>query len=64
MIILENRKGAGRKPSPPNLLKIPICLKLPRWLTEWMAAQPVSRAVLVERALCEKYGLTPPEAKK
>jgi hypothetical protein len=47
------RSGAGRPRSPAHLLKIPISLKLPRWLIEWMATQPKSRAILIEKALCE-----------
>ena len=56
-----NPRGAGRKPAPPELKKIPVGLKLPRWLMEWMRAQPESQAVLIEDAICKMYKLKPPE---
>jgi len=55
------REGSGRKPSPPELLKVPISLKLPRWLIEWMNTQPGSRAVLIEEAMKRQYKIKPPE---
>lgn len=56
------RPGAGRPPSPASLLKIPISLKLPRWLIEWMATREESRAVLIEAAIREVYKIKPPKA--
>jgi len=55
------RKGAGRKPAPPELKKIPVGVKLPSWLVEWMRAQPESQAVLIEEALKKRNKLKPPE---
>lgn len=55
------RKGAGRKTSPPELKKIPVGIKLPRWLIEWMREQPESQAVLIEDALKRRHKLEPPE---
>ncbi len=55
------REGAGRKPSPPELLKVPVSIKLPRWLIEWMDSQPESRAVLIENAIRKQHKLKPPE---
>ena len=55
------REGAGRKPSPPELKKSPISLKLPRWMIEWMDARPESRAGLIEEALKKRHKLKPPE---
>jgi len=55
------RKGAGRKPAPTELKKIPVGMKLPRWLVEWMRAQPESQAVLIEDALKRRHKLKPPE---
>jgi hypothetical protein len=57
------REGAGRKPSPPALLKVPISIKLPRWLVEWMDEQQKSRAVLIEDALQEQHKIGPPNVK-
>jgi hypothetical protein len=55
------RKGAGRKPSPPELKKIPVGVKLPRWLVEWMRTHPESQAVLIEDSLKRQHKLKPPE---
>ena len=54
------REGAGRKPSPTELLKVPISIKLPRWLIEWLDTQPESRAVLIEDALRRRHKIKPP----
>ena len=50
----------------PDLVKIPVGLKLPRWLYDWMRDQVASgnvrsMAVLIEEALSEKHGIEPPE---
>jgi len=60
-VIGGKREGAGRKPSPPELLKVPVSIKLPRWLIEWMDSQPESRAVLIENAIRKQHKLKPPE---
>ena len=54
------RQGAGRPPAPHNLKKIPVGVKLPRWLVEWMETQPGSRAVMIEDAMVSYHGLTRP----
>jgi len=43
------------------LKKEPISIKLPRWLIEWMNAQPESRAVLIENAIRKQHKLKPHE---
>lgn len=52
------RDGAGAKPKPPELKKV----KLSHWyrpcVAEWLRAQTTSQAVLIDEALCEKYGIT------
>lgn len=35
--------------------KIPIGVKLPPWLNEWMKRQPESKAFLIEMALTEYF---------
>ena len=55
------REGAGRKPSHPLLKKEMISLKLPHWLIGRLNGEPESRAVLIEAALNEKFGWTPPD---
>ena len=48
----------------PPLVKIPIGLKLPRWLIKWMKSQDRSMAVLIEEALTEMHGIEPPKPKQ
>ena len=56
-----NPRNAGRKPSPPELKKIPVGVKLPRWIVEWMREQTISQAKLIEEALVKLHNLTPPK---
>ena len=56
------REGAGRPTAPTMLKKEPISLKLPKWLLDWMDAQPESRAVLIEDAICKRHKINPPTA--
>jgi len=51
---------AGAPKKPPALKKVPVSLKLPRWMLEWMDTRPESRAVLIEEALKQQHGITPP----
>lgn len=53
--------GAGAPKKPPALVKVPVSLKLPRWLLAWMDTQPESRAVLIEEALKRRHKLKPPD---
>ena len=53
------KAGAPRK--PPDLVKVPLGLKLPRWLLTWLRAQDESMAVVIEEALRDKYDIKPPE---
>jgi len=55
------REGAGRKPAHPLLKKEMISLKLPMWLIDRLDEETKSRAVMIETALCEKHGWTPPD---
>ena len=56
--------GAGRPPTAPHLKKMPIAIKLPQWLLDWMATQAESRAVLIEDALCKRHKIKPPQKEK
>lgn len=56
------RKGAGRPPGDPELVKVPVGYKLPRWLVEWLRAQDDSAAVLIEDALRMRHKLKPPKS--
>jgi hypothetical protein len=42
------------------LVKVPVGLRLPRWLLDWLRAQPRTQAELIEDALIQTYRLTPP----
>ncbi len=52
------RDGAGRKPIPPGIRKIPANVKLPEWIIDWMDSQKgFSRPALIEEAMVEYYGI-------
>jgi len=53
-------KKAGRPKAPLNLKKMPISLKLPKWLIDWLDSQDQSRAVLIEKALIKNYKIHKP----
>jgi hypothetical protein len=52
-------RGAPKK--DPALKKMPVSVKLPQWLLDWMSCQEESRAVLIEDALRKRHKLKPPE---
>jgi len=54
--------AAGAPHKPRALVKVPVGLKLPRWLLDWMRKQDQSMAVLIEDALCKRHKLKPPNA--
>lgn len=54
------RKGAGRPPGDPDLVKVPVGYKLPRWLVEWLRAQEAPAAQLIEDALRLRHKIKPP----
>ena len=56
------RLGSGRKPVDPALKKVPISIKLPKWLIDWMDEQEESRPKLIEEALQHMNQLEPPKA--
>ena len=53
-------KKAGRPKAALNLKKMPISLKLPKWLIEWLDSQNQSRAVLIEKALIKQFNIKKP----
>lgn len=55
------RKGAGRPPIDPRMVKISVGYKLPRWLVEWIRQQDEPAALLIEAALKMRHKLKPPE---
>ena len=56
------REGAGRKPTDPQVVRVPGPLRLPTWLVEWIDTQPGTRADLIEAALLKAHKLRPPRA--
>lgn|GEM_PF-1231882 len=56
------REGAGRKPTDPQFVRVPVPLRLPTWLVEWIDTQPGTRADLIEAALLKAHKLRPPRA--
>lgn len=61
---MKAKPKVGPPFKPVELVKIPVGLKLPRWLVEWLQDAGPSKAFLIEQALCEKHKLTPPKVKK
>lgn len=57
------REGAGRKPAPEHLKKVPFNTKLPQWLKDWLTSpdRDKSAPVLIEDALRKAHKLSPPE---
>ena len=56
------REGAGRKPTPEHLRKVPYNTKLPQWLRDWLTdpAREESGPVMIEKALRKAHKLRPP----
>lgn len=55
------RDGAGRPHVAPQMLKVPVGYKLPRWLVDWLREQDEPAAQLIEDALRRRHKLKPPE---
>lgn len=56
----DEKMRKGPKPKNPQLVKVPVGYKLPRWIIAWMAAQDKSRAKLIEEALIAHYRISMP----
>jgi hypothetical protein len=63
----DKPKKRGPPFKPPELVKVPIAFKLPRWLVTWMRdyseQEEVSMAAMIEEALSEMHGVAPPDIK-
>ena len=57
----QSKPKRGRPPVAPELLKVQLGLKLPRWLIDWLDTREESRAELIEDALRDRHRLTPPK---
>ena len=53
----QGRFEGGRKALPDNdpMKRVPINIKLPLWLRDWLKTQQVSQSRLIETALIETY---------
>jgi hypothetical protein len=60
MKVIFSNKG-GRPPTPEHLKRVAIPLRLPRWLADWLNAQPATRAKLIEAALLKAHKLRTPK---
>jgi hypothetical protein len=56
----EQNKG-GRPPAPPQLQRVNVPLRLPRWLVEWIDRQEGTRADVIEAALLKAHKLRAPK---
>lgn len=54
------REGAGRPPIDPQMVKVPVGYKLPRWLVDWIRQQDEPAAQMIEEALRKVHHLRPP----
>ena len=54
------RTGAGRKPADPNLARVAVPVRLPRWLAEFVDEQDGTRADVIEAALLKAHKLKAP----
>ena len=55
------REGAGRKPAPEQLKKVPYNTRLPRWIRDWLTApeREKSGPVMIENALRQMHKIHP-----
>jgi hypothetical protein len=56
----EQNKG-GRPPAPPQLQRVNVPLRLPRWLVEWIDRQEGTRADVIKAALLKAHKLRAPK---
>ncbi len=54
------REGAGAPPKDPQMVKVPVGYKLPRWLVEGLRGQDVPAAQLIEDAVRRRDKRRPP----
>ncbi|SFO08919.1 hypothetical protein [Xenorhabdus japonica] len=54
------RAGAGRPPIDKNLRKMPVTIKIPKWIIDWLNEQPETKVRLIENAIIKHYNISPP----
>jgi len=52
---------AGAPKKKPELVKVPVCLKLPRWLLAWLRSQEKSMPAIIEDAICHRHKVRAPK---
>lgn len=50
----------ANKPVKENLRKVQLGIRLPRYLIKWLNDQEQSNAVIIEKALVEKFNISLP----
>jgi len=57
------RQGAGRRPVPESMRKVPYSTRLPRWLRDWLTSpeRTESGPVMIEKALKKFFGIKTPK---
>lgn len=54
------REGAGRPIASEEERRVPVTVRLPRWLVRFLRAQGKSQGWIIEDALIQRYKLIPP----
>lgn len=63
----DDKSKGGRPPAPPQMQRVNVPLRLPRWLVEWIAEQcsegpPYKTPTqVIEAALLKAHKLRPPK---
>ena len=53
-------RGQGRKPTPQNLKRVHVNIRLPQWLADWLKKHK-DQGKIIEESLVEKYKLEGPK---
>lgn len=61
---MSNKYAKGRPRRPHDLLKIPVCYRLPRWLINWLKHQKneglkMSSAEIIEQSIKNTHQISP-----
>lgn len=59
---MSDKSKGGRPPAPPQMQRVNVPLRLPRWLVEWIDQQDGTRADVIEAALLKAHKLRQPGA--
>ncbi len=54
-------KKGGRPYASPQLQRVIVPLRLPRWIRDWMDSTGLTRAEIVEDAVVKRHKLKPPK---